>query len=99
MDMKDKIRAYLENAGIEHDARLSAENLLELVSEGDREQFATDVTLTQQSTPPPGPVFTCKVLRDYWDAEGVRIPKGAVADFGATEAIDGVEAGALERVK
>lgn len=41
----------------------------------------------------------CLVLRDYWDAEGVRVPAGTEVTLDAEEAMDGVEAGTLSRVK
>ena len=41
----------------------------------------------------------CLVLRDYWDAEGARVPAGTEVTLEAEAAIDGVEAGTLSRVK
>lgn len=41
----------------------------------------------------------CVILRDFWDADGNRQPAGKEIDLPAEEAIDGVEAGALSRVK
>lgn len=42
---------------------------------------------------------TCEILRDVWDAEGTRHPKGTIAEFSVAEAMDGVENGKLSRVK
>ena len=39
------------------------------------------------------------VQRDFWDADGQRIAKGAEVEMTAEEAQDGVESGALKRVK
>jgi hypothetical protein len=41
----------------------------------------------------------CRVLRDVWNAEGERIVAGTEIDLPAEEAMDGVESGALSRVK
>lgn len=41
----------------------------------------------------------CVVLRDFWDAEGVRHREGTVIAASVEEALDGVEAGILSRVK
>lgn len=41
----------------------------------------------------------CIILRDFWDAEGERQPAGKEIDLPAEEAMDGVESGALSRVK
>lgn len=49
--------------------------------------------------PPKQEKFPCEVLRDYWTAEGDRIRKGTIVDLPAGEALDGVEAGRVRRVK
>jgi hypothetical protein len=49
--------------------------------------------------PPKKETFACRVLRDYWDAEGNRITAGSVVDLTAAEAMDAVETGAVSRVK
>ena len=41
----------------------------------------------------------CLVLRDYWDADGERVCAGSEVNLPAEDAIDGVESGALSRVK
>ena len=41
----------------------------------------------------------CAILRDFWDANGVRQPAGKEMDIPVDEAMDGVESGALTRVK
>ena len=41
----------------------------------------------------------CVILRDYWDERGERQPKGKEVDLPAEDAMDGVETGALSRVK
>lgn len=41
----------------------------------------------------------CRVLRDVWNAEGERIVAGSEVYLSAEDAMDGVESGALSRVK
>ena len=44
-------------------------------------------------------MIECTILRDFWDAEGNRQPKGKVVSLPAEDAMDGVESGALTRTK
>lgn len=41
----------------------------------------------------------CRVQRDYWPQEGVRIRAGEIIECTPMEAIEGIERGALERVR
>lgn len=41
----------------------------------------------------------CMILRDTWDADGVRHRAGKTVDLPAEAAMDGVEDGTLKRVK
>ena len=41
----------------------------------------------------------CVVMRDYWDEEGARHPKGMVEAVSVDVALDGIEAGTLTRHK
>lgn len=41
----------------------------------------------------------CVILRDFWDKDGKRQPAGKEVDLTAEDAMDGVESGALSRVK
>ncbi len=41
----------------------------------------------------------CVILRDMWDDEGVRHSAGKIVDIPVDAALDGVESGALSRVK
>jgi hypothetical protein len=43
--------------------------------------------------------FACRVLRDYWPEEDVRIRAGTVVHVDAVAAMDGIESGILSRVK
>lgn len=51
----------------------------------------------------PAPVkeklVTVRVLRDFWTSEGERIRKDTIVDVPVEAALDGVESGALSRVK
>lgn len=40
-----------------------------------------------------------RIERDFWDAEGTRHRKGTEVDVPVEAALDGVETGALSRVK
>lgn len=40
-----------------------------------------------------------RINRDFWDASGVRHCKGTVVEVPVEAALDGVETGALSRVK
>jgi hypothetical protein len=59
---------------------------------------ADPIALPATSEPAPG-TFACKVLRDYWPEEDVRVRAGAVIHVDAATAMDGVEAGILSRVR
>lgn len=44
-------------------------------------------------------LIKCMVMRDYWNESGERIAAGSVVELPAEAAMDGVEIGALSRVK
>ncbi|AGG91174.1 hypothetical protein SUFP_026 [Sulfitobacter phage NYA-2014a] len=44
-------------------------------------------------------LIRCVILRDFWNADGKRQPAGKEVDLPAEDAMDGVESGALSRVK
>lgn len=48
---------------------------------------------------PPTQKLTVKINRDYWDENGERHCSGDVVDLPLEQAIDGIESGALSRVK
>lgn len=50
-------------------------------------------------TEKPAATVACTVLRDYWPTEDQRIRAGSVVHLSAEEAMDGIERGALSRVK
>ena len=43
--------------------------------------------------------ITCVLLRDTWNAEGVRCKAGSELDLDADAAISAIEAGAVKRAK
>lgn len=47
---------------------------------------------------PPGK-FACRVERDYWPEADHRVRAGTIVHLDAVEAMDGIESGALSRVK
>lgn len=49
--------------------------------------------------PAPERLIPVKIERDFWDAEGTRHRKGAIVEVSVEAALDGVESGALSRVK
>lgn len=71
-----------------------SENLQEATAAAVAEPAAKEVAKTTKKRG-----IACLVLRDYWDAEGVRVPAGTEVTLDAEEAMDGVEAGTLSRVK
>lgn len=90
---KEEIMAALDEAGIEYDGRLGAEKLAALLPSG-----------AGSSEPEPAPAaktVKCRVLRDYWPDEYQenRVRKGDIIEATLEQALDGVEAGNLERVK
>lgn len=44
-------------------------------------------------------LIKCEILRDFWDAKGDRHRAGTEIEVTVDEALAGVEAGALKRVK
>lgn len=47
----------------------------------------------------PAKLVAVKILRDVWDADGNRHRKGQVIEVPVEAAMDGIESGALSRVK
>lgn len=59
---------------------------------------AAPIALPATSEPAPG-TFACVVLRDYWPEADQRVRAGTVIHVDAATAMDGIESGALSRVK
>ena len=53
----------------------------------------------RRGRPPKAQTFPMRVLRDFWDEDRNRIRKGTVIDMEPGAAMDGIEAGMVERVK
>lgn len=47
----------------------------------------------------PAGKFACRVERDYWPEEDQRVRAGTIVYLDAAAAMDGIESGALSRVR
>lgn len=83
---KDAIKAKLDAAGIEYDARRGADKLAAMLP-------------NETVAAPKSQTVACVVLRDYWHAENDRVRAGTILDLEPMDAIDGIESGLLSRVK
>lgn len=100
-DEKQDLFDALDEAGIEYDRRWGVDRLraaLEAEAEGEEPEAEVDQDPTPEPAPRPDTVLV-RVLRDYWPAEDERVRKGTLQEMTALEALDGIEAGTLERVK
>jgi hypothetical protein len=88
-EQEDALRAELDAMGVEYDGRWGVEKLQETLD---------------AAKPPEAPapqMVTCMVLRDFWPTENQadRVRKGQIVDVTVEQALDGVESGALKRVR
>ncbi len=92
---KDEIIAKLEEAGIEHDGRWSKAKLEALLP---GEDIPEPVLVTEAVR---RELVTCRVVRDFWPSanEDDRVRKGQIIELTPMDAIDAIEAGAVERVR
>lgn len=99
---KDEIKAALDEAGIEYDARLGVEKLEALLPKNDAEPVAAQKLKSRG--------VLCVVQRDYWPTpedieagwpvrERNRVRAGSLIEIEAEAALDGVESGMLSRYK
>lgn len=105
----DDLKAQAEELGIKVDGRWSEAKLREEIDKalsapanpepfggkGDHDgdgKAGGSVKQTERLIP-------VKIERDFWDAEGNRHRKGAIVEVSVEAALDGVETGALSRVK
>jgi len=98
----EEIKATLDAIGYDYDARLGKDNLL--ASLPDDVKAKLDETAPQTPEPPKKEavkLVTCEVLRDYWptDNQNDRVRKGKIVEVPVEAALDGVESGALKRIK
>ena len=84
----DDLKAQAEELGIKVDGRWSEERLREEIDRALGGPAANAERL-----------IPVKIERDFWDAEGNRHRKGAIVEVSVDAALDGVETGALSRVK
>lgn len=101
--MDDSLKYQAETLGIKVDGRWSDERL----------QKEIDEALAKAPAPfggkgdhdgdgkPGGSVKTLpfRINRDFWDEAGARHRKDTIVEMTAEEALDGLESGALSRVK
>ena len=59
----------------------------------------TEEIKAPEAEPKRAKKIACTVLRDYWTADDARVTAGTVVHLTPEEAMDGVETGALARVK
>lgn len=91
----DDLKKQAEELGIKIDGRWSEDRLREEVDKallGGGPESPDDNQTTERLIP-------VKIERDFWDAEGNRHRKGAIVEVSVEAALDGVETGALSRVK
>lgn len=105
MAKKDQIKAQLDEAGIEYDARLGADKLAALLPKSAEEMDAEPVV-----TPGPRKTVTMRVEKNFWPGDEAiaagwpktdrrRVLKGTLVDLTPEAAMDALEAGIASRVK
>lgn len=98
----EEIKAKLVGLGYDYDARLGKEKLVESLPD----DIKAKLDEPQTQTPEPAAkadvkLVTCEVLRDYWptDNQEDRVRKGVIVEVSVEAAMDGLESGALKRIK
>lgn len=97
----DDLKKQAEELGIEVDGRWGEDRLKQEIDAA----LAGPAAPTEQDAAKPNSVsakpytVSVKVLRDFWDENGNRVGKGTIVDVSVDAALDGVESGALARVK
>lgn len=61
--------------------------------------MTTEPKIRAEAGPKSPALRPYRILRDYWDEAGARQRAGTIVEMTAEEAMDGVESGALARVK
>lgn len=99
---EDALRAQLDAAGVEYDGRWGVERLQDALDAAK----APDAAPAAAAAPVPAPaasagMILCRVLRDFWptDSQEDRVRKGEMVEVTIDQALDGVESGALQRVR
>ncbi|BEV44771.1 hypothetical protein [Afipia carboxidovorans] len=84
------LKTQAEELGIKVDGRWSDERI---------QQEIAAVKPAAATSEPRARVQPFKINRDYWDEQGARHRKGEIVELTADDALDGLESGALSRVK
>jgi len=90
--MDDSLKFQAETLGIKVDGRWSDERLQQEINKA---QGGAPVAPKAAAGRP----LPFRINRDFWDEAGERYRKGSIVEMSAEEALDGVESGALSRVK
>lgn len=88
----DDLKKQAEELGIKIDGRWSEDRLREEIDKALADPEPTSVRNPERLIP-------VKIERDFWDDAGNRHRKGAIVEVSVEAALDGVETGALSRVK
>lgn len=81
------LKAQAEALGIKVDGRWSDERIQQ------------EIDAAGKTAKPAERLIPVVVKRDFWDREGARHRKGTIVEVTVEAALDGVESGALSRVK
>lgn len=94
----DDMKKQAEELGIKIDGRWSEERLQQEIDKA----LNAPVEVTEQVEKTQERMVTVRVMRDFWAGEpgnAQRVRKGSIVDVPVEAALDGVESGALSRVK
>tara|TARA_R110000764_G_scaffold35137_2_gene78442 strand:- start:402 stop:701 length:300 start_codon:yes stop_codon:yes gene_type:complete len=94
---KSDIVAKLSEMGAEFEESAKVDDLRALFT--DEEMAALESEVAARDEAAKSGLIKCVILRDFWDKDGKRQPAGKEVDLTAEDAMDGVESGALSRVK
>jgi hypothetical protein len=104
--MDDNLKYQAETLGIKIDGRWSDERLQQEIDkalEKAPEPFGGKGDHDGDGKPggavKAGKTIPLRINRDFWDEAGERHRKGTIVEMTAEEALDGIESGALSRVK
>lgn len=85
------LKAQAEELGIKVDGRWSDERI--------QQEIDNALAEPKKAAEPTGKTQPFRINRDYWDESGERHRKGEIVELSADDALDGLESGALSRVK
>lgn len=85
------LKAQAEELGIKVDGRWSDERI--------QQEIDNALAEPKKAAEPKGKTQPFRINRDYWDEAGDRHRKGEIVELSAEDALDGLESGALSRVK